>query len=71
MVSEPRKQLMAWMEMDYSKDTHFRWKIKWRLEHLGATGIMSEMGPLTTVLFYDIGTGCSIGDSMFALFYRL
>ena len=32
MVSEPRKQSMAWMETDYSKHTHFRWKIKWRLE---------------------------------------
>ena len=31
---------MAWMETDYSKHTHFRWKIKWRLEHLGALGIM-------------------------------
>ena len=35
MVSEARKQSMAWMETDYSKHTHFRWKIKWRLEHLG------------------------------------
>ena len=33
---------MAWMEMDYSKDTHFRWKIKWRLEHLGVLGIVVE-----------------------------
>ena len=33
---------MAWMETDYSKDTHFRWKIKWRLEHLGALRIMDE-----------------------------
>ena len=37
-----RKQSMAWMETDYSKHTHFRWKIKWRLEHLGALGIMDE-----------------------------
>ena len=28
-------QSMAWMETDYSELTHFRWKIKWRLEHLG------------------------------------
>ena len=27
-----------------SKDTHFRWKIKWRLEPLCALGIMGEMG---------------------------
>ena len=33
------------METDYkyhSKDTHFRWKIKWRLEVLGALRIMGE-----------------------------
>ena len=42
MVSETRKQSMAWMETDYSKHTYFRWKIKWRLEHLGAPGIMGE-----------------------------
>ena len=42
MVFEARKQSMAWMETDYSKHTHFRWKIKWRLEHLGALGIMGE-----------------------------
>ena len=34
------KQSMAWMERDYSKHTHFQWKIKWWLEHLGALGIM-------------------------------
>ena len=33
---------MAWMETDYSKHTYFRWKIKWRLVHLGALGIMGE-----------------------------
>ena len=37
---------MAWMETDYSKHTHCRWKIKWRLEHLGALGIMGETAPL-------------------------
>ena len=45
MVSEARKQSMAWMETDYSKHTHFRWKIKWRLEHLGALGIMVDTAP--------------------------
>ena len=40
MISEARKQSMAWMETDYSKHTHFRWKIKWWLEHLGSLGIM-------------------------------
>ena len=40
--------MMAWMETDYSKHTHFRWKIKWWLEHLGALGIMGEItAPLT------------------------
>ena len=36
------------METDYSKDTHFRWKIKWRLEYLGALGSMGEMAPLVS-----------------------
>ena len=42
LVYEARKQSMAWMETDYSKHSHFRWKIKWRLEHLGMLGIMGE-----------------------------
>ena len=42
MVSEARKQSMAWMETDYAKHTYFRWKIKWRLEHLGALGTMGD-----------------------------
>ena len=42
MVSEARKQSMAWMETDYSKHTYFQWKVKWRLEHLGALGTMGE-----------------------------
>ena len=28
----------------YLEDTHFRWKIKWRLKHLGALRIMGD-GP--------------------------
>ena len=47
MVSEARNELMAWMETDYSKHTQFRWKIKWRLEHLGTLGIMGDTVPLT------------------------
>ena len=47
MVSEPRKQAMAWMEIDYPKHTCFRRKIKWRLGHLGALGSMGETAPLT------------------------
>ena len=46
MISEVRKQSMPWMETDYSKHTPFRWKIKWRLEHLGVLGIMDETAPL-------------------------
>ena len=42
MVYEAIKEWMASMEADYSKHTHFRWKIKWRPEHLGALGIMGE-----------------------------
>ena len=49
MVSEARKQSMAWMETDYSKHSYFRWKVKWRLEHLGALGTMGEMAPLQLV----------------------
>ena len=34
-----QKQSTAWMETNYSKRAHFRWKIKWRMEHLGALEI--------------------------------
>ena len=46
MVFETRKQALAWMDTDYSKHTHFRRKIKWRLEHLVALEIMGEAAPL-------------------------
>ena len=49
MVSDARKKSMAWMETDYSKNTYFRWKVKWRLERLGALGTMGETAPLTSV----------------------
>ena len=42
MVSEARNKLMAWMETDYSTYLLDRWKIKWRLERLGAPGIMGK-----------------------------
>ena len=51
MVSEARKQSMARMETDYSKHTYFRWKVKCRLEHLGALGIMGD-GPLNNRTFF-------------------
>ena len=50
MVSEARKQSMARMETDYSKHTYFWWKVKWRLEHLGALGTMGETTPLITII---------------------
>ena len=45
---------MDWMETDYSKHTHFRWEIKWRLEHLGALGMMDEMAlaPRHNLIFF-------------------
>ena len=46
MVSEARKQSMAWMETYYSKHRYFRWKLKWRLEQLGALEIIGETAPL-------------------------
>ena len=54
MVCETRKQSMAWMETDYSN--HMHWKIKWRLEHLGALWIMGETTPLTSSFWsvYDL-----------------
>ena len=51
MVSEPGTQSMAWMETDYSEHAHFRWKVKWWLEHLGALGIMGEAALLTNVSY--------------------
>ena len=51
MVCEARKQSIARMETDYSKHTHFRWKIKWRLEHLSALGIMVE-GPFKVYIVF-------------------
>ena len=44
---------MAWMEVDYkyhSKDSHFRWELKWRLECWGALRIMGEAAPLARVV---------------------
>ena len=41
---------MAWMDYKYhSKDTHFRWKIKWWLELLVALRSMGDRSPLTLV----------------------
>ena len=45
---------MAWMETDYSKHTYFRWKVKWRLEHLDALGTMGGTAPLRTPSYYKI-----------------
>ena len=37
-------------ETDYSKHTHFPWKIKWSLEHLGSLRIMGHTSPLISSL---------------------
>ena len=50
MVSEPRNELMAWMETDYSKHAHFQWKIRRQLEDLSALGIMRETAPLILIV---------------------
>ena len=47
------------METDYSKHTHFQWKIRWRLEHLGALGIMGEAALLRVVSFLLFFFSCS------------
>ena len=57
MVSETRKQLVAWMETDYSKHTNFLWKVKWWLEHLGTLGTMDETAPL--ICCCPMCTGCT------------
>ena len=55
MLSELRKQPMAWMETDYSKHTHFRWNwTKGRLEHLGVLGIMGETASLRERLYLQV-----------------
>ena len=41
------------MEMDYSKHTYFRWKVKWRLEHLGVLGTMGETALLMDLLKHE------------------
>ena len=73
MVSEARKQAMAWMETDYSKHTYFRWKVKWRLEHLGALGTMGEMTPLTYPLQLSVDIMLNWEHSLARLlnFYQL
>ena len=37
---------------DYSKHMYFQWKVKWRLEHLGALGTVVETAPL--ILWVDV-----------------
>ena len=46
---------MAWMETYYQKHTHFRWNIKWRLEHLG---------PIVTMAIIEIQCVKSTCDRM-------
>ena len=54
---------MTWMETDYSKHAHIRWKVKWRLEHLGTLGTMDE------ITFFR-AEAKSDHNSFFVLFYE-
>ena len=47
MVSEARKQSMAWTETDYSKHTNFRWKVK-------SFGRATNYGWLILLMFHNI-----------------
>ena len=47
MISEARKQSMAWMETDYPKHSHFRWKTKW-LKHFWRARNYGWNGPLSS-----------------------
>ena len=48
-----------------SPPPYFRWKVKWRLENLGALGIMGEMAPLTSCGFWWQGLEDLVNDLMF------
>ena len=52
MVSEARKQSMAWMETDYSKHTHLLWKIKMAAGAFGRARIYRWEGPFSDRLLY-------------------
>ena len=55
MVFETRKQSLAWTEHGLQislKNTHYRWKIKWRLELLGTLRIMGETAFSTPLSSY-------------------
>ena len=64
---------MAWMETNFSKDAHFGWKIKWRLEHLGALGTMGEMVPQGETLRCSkiIGARVRVGRRVFLYFFHI
>ena len=66
MVSEAIKHSMASMETDYSKHTHFQWKIKWRLKHWGALGIMGE----TALEAYNFYNHVKIHFIQFSIFFQ-
>ena len=53
-VSEPSRENNWWLEwkrITQINDTHFRWKIKWRLEYLGALGSMGERLTFSNLLW--------------------
>ena len=48
MLSEAKKQSMALDGNGSVKAFVFRWKVKWRMENLGALGTMGVTAPLTS-----------------------
>ena len=42
------------MEIEYSKDTDFQWKINWRLEYLGAFQIRPKYHSFSPITFFEI-----------------
>ena len=58
------------METDYSKHTHFRWKIKWRLEHLGALGIMVKTTPPPPTPLFSLASSLVLFFSGYTLVFK-
>ena len=52
-MSRESNRWLGWKRI-IQKHTYFRWKIKWRLEHLGALGIMGETAPLQFSRFVEL-----------------
>ena len=69
MVSEVRKQSMAWMETDYSKHTYFRWKITLRLRHLARQELWVRW-PLKKKLKKKLTKNCVV-PFLFIIFFSV